>query len=54
MLDKIKLKAIPHEIIFAVGIIFLVTGIMGNVFMLIVGGLLILIACIKRYIDADE
>jgi hypothetical protein len=56
MLDeiKVKIKAIPHEIIFAVGIISLVPGIMGNIFLLIAGGLLILIAYIKRHIDGDE
>lgn len=49
------LKAIPHEIIFAISIFVIMTGIMtGTVYMLIIGVLLIIAANIKRHTDKDS
>lgn len=50
-----KLKALPHEIIFAIGIFIMMSGIMtGKLFILISGVLLIIIAIIKRHTDPDS
>jgi hypothetical protein len=50
-----KLKAIPHEIIFAIAIFIIMSGIMtGRVFMLIIGVLLIIAANIKRHTDEES
>lgn len=50
-----KLKAIPHEIIFAIAIFIMISGIAtGTLFILICGVLLVIIAIIKRYTDPDS
>jgi hypothetical protein len=50
-----KLKAFPHEIIFAISIFIMMSGIMtGTLFILIFGVLLTIIAIIKRHTDQDS